>query len=171
MQAKMKRCLLGAAFGASLIVTGCQTVQTTRSGVVGVDRPQQMSVFTPSAAEVAATARQQYLQVTQVAAQKGAFNRDPTQTARVQRIAQRLIPHTTVFRDDAVCWQWQVNVLTSNEVKAWCMDVRAAPVRDGGEVAPARRAVVTVLSDVGLCTATGRVWRVGTAALAQFVNG
>ena len=107
------------AFGVALVVTSCQTVQTTR-GVVGVDRPQQMSVFTPSAAEVAATASQQYLQVTQVAAHKGVLNRDPT-AARVQRIAQRLIPHTAVFRDDAVRWQWQVNVLTSNEVNAWCM--------------------------------------------------
>ena len=121
MQAKMKRCILGGAFGASLVLTSCQTVQTTRGGVVGVDRPQQMSVLTPSAAEVAATARQQYRQVTQVADDKGALNRDPTQTARVQRIAQQLIPHTAVFRDDAVRWQWQVNVLTSNEVNAWCM--------------------------------------------------
>ena len=31
-------------------------------------------------------------------------------------MAQRLIPHTAVFRDDAVRWQWQVNVLTSPEV-------------------------------------------------------
>jgi predicted Zn-dependent protease len=88
---------------------------------VGVDRPQQMSVFTPSAAEVAATARQQYLQVAQVADKRGALNRDPTQTERVRRIAQQLIPHTAVFRDDAVRWQWQVNVLTSNQVNAWCM--------------------------------------------------
>ena len=57
----------------------------------------------------------------QGAAQKGALNRDPTQTERVRRIAQRLIPHTAVFRDDAVRWQWQVNVLTSNQVNAWCM--------------------------------------------------
>jgi len=121
MQAKMKRSLLGVAFGTSLMVTSCQTVQTTRGGVVGVDRPQQMSVFTPSEAEVAATARQQYLQVMQGAARKGALNRDPTQTARVQHIAQRLIPHTAVFRDDAVHWSWQVNVLTSNEINAWCM--------------------------------------------------
>jgi hypothetical protein len=60
----------GGAFGVALVVASCQTVQTTRGGVVGVDRPQQMSVFTPSAAEVAATASQQYLQVTQVAAHK-----------------------------------------------------------------------------------------------------
>lgn len=36
-------------------------------------------------------------------------------------IAQRLIPHTAVCRDDAVHWQWQVHVLTSDEVNAWCM--------------------------------------------------
>ena len=66
MPAKIKRCILGCAFGVSLVVTSCQTVQTTRGGVVGVDRPQRMSVFTPSTAEVAATARQQYLQVTQL---------------------------------------------------------------------------------------------------------
>jgi predicted Zn-dependent protease len=121
MQAKLQRYILGGAVGVSLVVTSCQTVQTTRGGVVDVDRPQQMSVFTPSAAEVAATARQQYGQVTRVAAHQGALNRDPTQTARVQRIAQRLIPHTAVFRDDAVRWQWEVNVLTVNEVNAWCM--------------------------------------------------
>jgi predicted Zn-dependent protease len=121
MQATLKRCLLGAAVSAALVVTGCQTVQTTRGGVVGVDRPQQMSMFTPSTEEVAATASQQYLQVTQGAAHQGALNHDPTQTARVQRLAQRLIPHTAVFRDDAVDWQWQVNVLTSPEVNAWCM--------------------------------------------------
>jgi predicted Zn-dependent protease len=80
-----------------------------------------MSVLTPSAAEVDAIAAQQYQQVSQAANQKGALNRNPAQTERVRRIAQRLIPHTAVFRDDAVRWQWQVNVLSSNEVNAWCM--------------------------------------------------
>jgi predicted Zn-dependent protease len=121
MQAKIKRCILGCACGVFLMVTGCQTVQTTRGGEVGVERRQQMSVFTPSTAQVDATARQQYLQVTRVAGKKGELNRDPSQTARVRSIAQRLIPHTAVFRDDAVRWQWEVNVLTSDEVNAWCM--------------------------------------------------
>jgi predicted Zn-dependent protease len=121
MHATIKRCLLGCACGVSLVVTSCQTVQTTRGGEVGVDRPQQMSVFTPSPAEVNATARQQYSQVTRGAEKKGALNRDPVQTKRVRHIAQQLIPHTAVFRDDAVRWQWEVNVLTANEVNAWCM--------------------------------------------------
>src|SRR5262245_49225638 len=86
MQVKIKRCILGCAFSVSLVVTGCKTVQTTRGGEAGVDRPQQMSVFTPSAAEVDATARQQYLQVTQAADRKRALNRDPMQTKRVRHI-------------------------------------------------------------------------------------
>jgi predicted Zn-dependent protease len=121
MQIKIKRCILWCALGAFLMLTSCQTVQTTRGGEVGVDRPQKMSVFAPSAEQVNAVARQQYLQVTQAADKEGALNRDPMQTERVRRIAQRLIPHTAVFRDDAVRWPWQVNVLTSDEVNAWCM--------------------------------------------------
>ena len=52
----------GGGLGVSLVMTSCQTVQTTRGGVVGVDRPQQMSVFTGWKTGHA-TARQQYLQV------------------------------------------------------------------------------------------------------------
>ena len=121
MPAKRTPWLLGMAGGLALVVSSCQTVQTTRGGVVGVDRPQQMAMFTPSTAEVDATAAQQYQQVSQAAAQKGVLNRDPTQTARVRRIAQRLLPHTAVFRDDAVHWPWEVNVFSANEVNAWCM--------------------------------------------------
>jgi predicted Zn-dependent protease len=185
MQAKLQRCILGAAFGAALVVTSCQTVQTTRGGVVGVDRPQQMSVFTPSAAEVAATASQQYLRVTRVADQKSALNRDPTQTARVQRIAQRLIPHTAVFRDDAVRWQWQVNVLTLDEVNAWCMPggkiavytglLKQLEITDdelaavmGHEIAHALREHVR--EGMGRQQATAGGTAVGSAVLAYFTG-
>jgi Zn-dependent protease with chaperone function len=120
MHATMKRYLLRAAVGASLVVTSCQTVQTTHGGVVGVDRPQQMSVFTPSAAEVAATAQQQYLQVMQGRSPGCVQSRSDADCTRAA-YCSAADPHTAVFRDDAVRWQWQVNVLTSPEVNAWCM--------------------------------------------------
>jgi len=120
----MSRCLrraVGVVVSAILLVlAGCQTVQTTRSGEVGVNRPQRMSSLV-SAAQVDATAREQYGEILEEAQKKGQLNRDAAQTERVRRIAQRLIPHTGVFRDDAPGWQWEVNVITSTDVNAWCM--------------------------------------------------
>jgi predicted Zn-dependent protease len=53
--------------------------------------------------------------------QKGALNRDTQQIARVRAIATRLIPQTAVFRPEAPGWKWEVNVISSKELNAWCM--------------------------------------------------
>jgi predicted Zn-dependent protease len=116
----MKRRFIAFAC-VTLALAGCQTVETTRSGTVGVDRKQQMTLLTPSAADVDAAARQQYSQILAEAAKKGTLNRDRLQTDRVRAIAARLTPQTSVFRDDAPRWQWEVNVLTSDQINAWCM--------------------------------------------------
>lgn len=100
------------------LVTGCQTVQTTHGGVVGVDREQRMMV---SASEMASASAQSYQKILQEARQKNALNRDPAQVERVRGVARRLIPATGVFRPDAPSWKWEVNVLSSNELNAWCM--------------------------------------------------
>lgn len=111
----MKRILLLVSL---LAAAGCQTVQTTQPGVVGVDRPQSMLV---SSAEVNASAEKAYQQLVAGATKKGQANRDPVQVERVRRIAQRLIPQTGVFRPDAPGWAWETNVLSSKDVNAWCM--------------------------------------------------
>ncbi len=111
----MKRILLVASLFAA---AGCETVQTTQSGVVGVDRPQSMML---SAAQVDQGAAKAYVQVTGEAKKKGLLNMDAAQTERVRRIAQRLIPQTGAFRSDAPSWKWEVNVIGSKEVNAWCM--------------------------------------------------
>jgi hypothetical protein len=54
-------------------LAGCQTVQTTQSGAVGVDRTQTMML---SAGEVNRAAEQAYQQTLQQAARKGALNRN-----------------------------------------------------------------------------------------------
>ena len=100
------------------VLAACQTVQTTKPGAVGVERQQSMLL---SSAEVNKGATQAYQQEIKKAAAKNALNRDAAQTARVKTIAQRLIPATAVFRPDAPSWAWEVNVITSDQVNAWCM--------------------------------------------------
>ncbi len=91
---------------------------TTEQGTVGVERSQLMFV---SSADLNKAAAAQYQEVIQTESPKGNVNRDPQQAERVRNIAKRLIPQTVVFRKDALDWKWEVNVITSPEVNAWCM--------------------------------------------------
>lgn len=62
-----------------------------------------------------------YRKVLSEASKKGQLNRDPAQLERIRGIAHRLIPQTGVFRADAPGWKWEVNVIVSKDVNAWCM--------------------------------------------------
>lgn len=99
-------------------LVACETVQTTQGGAVGVDRKQMMLV--PSA-EMEAQASKEYAQVLAEAKSKGQLNRSAAQTQRVRAIANRLIPQTGVFRPDALKWNWEVNLLSTEDTNAWCM--------------------------------------------------
>lgn len=107
-----------SAIACLLLLAGCQSVQTTAPGEVGVSRSQTMLV---SAATVNQGAQNAYRKVVGEAQQKGQLNQDPAQVARVRGIAARLIPQTRAFRPDAPGWAWEVNVITSKQVNAWCM--------------------------------------------------
>jgi len=109
---------LALATLAALALASCQTVQTTQPGAVGVERQQSMLL---SSAQVDKSAAQAYQQEMKKAAGKKALNRDAAQVTRVKTIAQRLIPATSAFRPDAPKWAWEVNVITSGDVNAWCM--------------------------------------------------
>ena len=103
-----------------LSVVGCQSVETTEGGVVGVDRKQSMTSLV-SAKEIEQQAAQEYGQLMAQAQKKGLLNQNPQHVQRVRTAAQRLIPHVRVFRPDAGTWKWEANVLTSKDVNAWCM--------------------------------------------------
>jgi predicted Zn-dependent protease len=114
----MRARMFTLAMLVALALASCQTVQTTQPGAVGVERKQAMML---SSAEVDKAAGQAYQQTMQQAAKKGLLNNNAAQVARVKGIAQRLIPATAVFRPDAPRWAWEVNVITSKDVNAWCM--------------------------------------------------
>jgi Zn-dependent protease with chaperone function len=113
----MNHRLLFAALGL-LVLAGCETVQTTGGGTVGVDRQQRMMI---SSAQINAAAEQSYAQTLREAQGKGVLNRTPAQVNRVRAVASRLIPATAAFRSDAPGWRWEVNVISSQEINAWCM--------------------------------------------------
>jgi predicted Zn-dependent protease len=95
---------------------GCAT--TTQSGAVGADRSQLMLVSSQQLDEMAA---QSYAKLKADAAGQGALNRNPAMLQRVRTVASRIEPQTAVFRPDAPGWKWEVNVLASNELNAFCM--------------------------------------------------
>lgn len=122
---KMHKTTLRRTFALGLVSTavvlgGCAAVQTTDSGAIGVERTQYMSSMVSEEA-LQQEAAQQYSSLLSQAKAKGALDRDAAQTKRVQIISQRLIKQAGVFRPDAASWNWDVHVLSSDEVNAWCM--------------------------------------------------
>jgi len=107
-------------FAAMVVLTACETVQTTQGGLVGVERRQTMSSLI-SASQIDQSAAEAYGKVISEAGKKNQLNRDSAQVARVRGVANRLIPSTAAFRADAPRWSWEVNVISSDEVNAWCM--------------------------------------------------
>ena len=111
--------LIHALVASSVVwIVGCETVNTTNAGAVGVERKQQMLV--PSEA-IEQGAAQAYEAELKQARDKGVLNTDKAQLARVTTIARRIVAVTPVFRPDAAGWNWQFNVQKTKELNAYCM--------------------------------------------------
>jgi predicted Zn-dependent protease len=95
---------------------GCTT--TTAGGAVGADRSQLLLVSSEQLNQMAA---QSYAEVLAEASRKGVLNKDAAMLSRVRGITARLEPQTRVFREDAPGWNWEVNVIHSDELNAFCM--------------------------------------------------
>lgn len=100
---------------STLAITGCSS--TTVTSTTGVDRKQLLLV---SDSEVNALSAQSYQKMLSQAQSQGVLNTDTTQKARLQRIANRLIPQVKVLRPEAASWKWEVNLIKSNELNAFC---------------------------------------------------
>ena len=116
----LRRSLAAASVSGAVLLAGCAAVQTTGSGAVGIQRQQYMSSLV-SDQQLQQEAAAQYNSLISQARAQGALDVNAAQTRRVQTIAKRLITQVGVFRPDALQWNWQVHVLSSREVNAWCM--------------------------------------------------
>ena len=99
-----------------MLLGGCAT--TTAGGAVGADRSQLLLV---SAEQLDQMAAESYAKLLSDSSAKGVLNKDPAMLSRVRTISSRLESQTKVFRADAPAWKWEVNVITSDELNAFCM--------------------------------------------------
>jgi predicted Zn-dependent protease len=75
-----------------------------------------------SADAVERSSQQQYAQMLQQAASKNALAPpDNAQLKRLRGIAQRLIPFAIPWNERARQWQWEVNLIGSTQINAFCM--------------------------------------------------
>lgn len=118
----MKGIRIAAAMlvAGAAITSGCQSVKTTSPGAVGIERTQRMSSLV-SEADMRQQAELAYRETLGKEREKGALNADPALTSRVRAITNRLIPASAAFRPEAARWKWEVNVIRSDQINAWCM--------------------------------------------------
>ena len=96
-------------------LSGCSS--STINSSTGADRKQLMLV---SSAEINQASAQSYQQTLVEARQKGLLNPNGAQLQRIQRIANRMIPQAHIYNPEANSWNWQVNMLKSDELNAYC---------------------------------------------------
>ena len=109
---------------AFLLAAGAAVASAATSPVlaqVDVGGASRMRNLVPAEA-LEGSARQQYSQVLAQAKAKGALAPDNhPQLKRLRAMAARLIPYTRQWNPRVSGWQWEVNLIGSKQINAWCM--------------------------------------------------
>jgi predicted Zn-dependent protease len=111
------------AGGAGLVVPAlAQQAATADAGVrADVGKESTFTRLVP-AEQVEQAAVQQYAQMMRKAADQRALGPDNhPQVLRLRAIAQRIIPFTEAWNPRARQWRWEVNLLGSQDLNAFCM--------------------------------------------------
>ena len=105
---------------AAALLLGLAPALAQRDGVV-VGGNSGFTRLVP-AEDIEQAARQQYAKILQDAAsQKALAPASHPQLQRLRRIAQRIIPHAVAWNPRAKDWQWEVNLIGSKQINAFCM--------------------------------------------------
>lgn len=115
----MNKTLVVSALSVALLLAGCQSVNTTSGGAVGVERKQYMFSML-SSDEVNQMYAQSYQKTVGEATSKGELDKTSADARRIQAIADRLIAQAPNFRPDSAQWKWEVNLIKSDELNANC---------------------------------------------------
>ncbi|KXU38392.1 peptidase M48 [Ventosimonas gracilis] len=104
---------------ALALLAGCQNVQTTSGGAVGVERSQYMFLGV-SAAEIEQQYAKSYQDLLIKAEEKNLLDYESKNAERVDTISERLIKQAPVFRADAANWNWQIALIKDDTINANC---------------------------------------------------
>lgn len=99
-----------------VIFIGCTS--TTKKSDSDVDRIQLMILPEYMAMDMSQTG---YTEILDNAKKDGILNTNSLEVERVRNISYNLISQTYIFRDDAQEWNWEINVIDSELINAFCM--------------------------------------------------
>ena len=112
---------LACAMAALLLACAASNAAAQEREGVNVGRRSAFANLVP-AQDVERLAAQQYKQVLQQAQSKEALAPPSSEELRrLRTIAQRLIPFATPWNERASLWQWEVNLIGSKQINAYCM--------------------------------------------------
>ena len=99
-----------------VIFIGCTS--TTKKSDSDVDRIQLMILPEYMAMDMSQSG---YTEILDNAKKDGILNTNSLEVERVRNISYNLISQTYIFRDDAQEWNWEINVIDSELINAFCM--------------------------------------------------
>ncbi len=117
----MRRWWLIVVCTLALLGSGLVAVAQDPGEGVKVGRPSFVRRLVP-AAQIEQAAAQQYLALkNQASAKRALLPRSHPQAQRLQRIADDLLPHVEKWNPRAREWRWEVALIASRNINAFCM--------------------------------------------------
>ena len=118
---KFKLTLIALALAASTASAQQQAPMNPKADGIPVTKLSRLRVFADEQ-EMDQQSKLQYSQLLNEARQKEALvpESDP-QVKRLRAIASRIVPYAQRWNPSAANWQWEVNLLNSDQVNAFCM--------------------------------------------------
>jgi len=105
----------------SVLAAVCLIVPPAAGQGVDVGEPSKLRKLVP-AEQLERTAAREYDQLKQAAATKKALaDADHPQVKRLRAIAARLTPFAARFNPRATQWNWEINLIGSKQINAFCM--------------------------------------------------
>jgi Zn-dependent protease with chaperone function len=103
------------------VLAGAAAAALPAAAQVNVGQSSALRKLVP-AGELEGAAQQQYAQMMgEASGQKALLPASHPQVQRLRSMAQRIIPHTPAWNARATQWKWEVNLIQSPQINAFCM--------------------------------------------------